>query len=170
MSESAFYPLGPGAGGDPFFTPTPRKPLELAVVLKVDGNNPDEGDLYLTPEGHEWLVEPLDRAVAQRLKVRFSFWLGEWFLDLNAGTPYVQRILVKGPSDTVIRSIFGQVIRSTEGVSDLLSLTYGIDAQRTMRLKFKAKLADLSTIDSQQYGPFQIAVNGPLSAGSQSTG
>lgn len=169
MSESAYYPLIVGGSGtDPFAFQRARKPQELAVVLKADADNPDEGDLYLTPAGEEWLVEPMDRSVAQRLKVRFSFWRGEWFLDLNSGTPYVQQILTKGVNDAVLRSIFGQIIQSTEGVAELQKFTYSINAQRVFTARFTAKLADDSVIDSLKYGSFSVSSSGPLSSADRS--
>ncbi len=132
------------------------KALELAVVLEATPGNPDVGDLYLTDSGEEWLVTELGRAVIQRLTVRFNFFLNEWFLDATEGTPWFQRILVKAPSDRIIRTVLNNVIVETEGVASLQALSYSISRERKLTVAFKAILADNSTIDTQTYGRFQV--------------
>lgn len=157
MSESAQFPLLP--------TQTPVQPntlpaldvLELAVTLTPDSNNPEVGDLFLTPQGTELLITDLGRAVAQRLTIRFNFFRGEWGLDLREGTPYYQTILKKAPSDRVIRSVFSQVILTTEGVVSIEQFAYAIDrVTRRLSLTFTAKLQNGETFRSTNYAPFIV--------------
>lgn len=129
---------------------------ELAVTLKTDINNPDPGDLYLDLGGHEVVRTALADEVAQRLTVRFSFWLGEWFLNLDEGTPWVDRILVKAPTDLVIRTVLGNIVRSTEGVAELTKLTYSISRARVMSVSIEAQLEDGTTFTTRDYAPFVL--------------
>ena len=57
-------------------------------------------------------------AVAQAVHTRLLLWTGEWFLDTQEGTPYMERILgvgTQGIRDSVIRSR----ILGTEGVEEI---------------------------------------------------
>jgi hypothetical protein len=132
--------------------------MELKVVLVPDLNNPDVGDLYLDNAGQEVLIgdDNLADQVVQRVTVAFNFFLGEWFLDTTEGTPWFQRVLVKAPSDRILRTVLSQVISSTEGISRLDQLMYQISRDRKLSVQFKATLADGSTFDSTKYAPFQV--------------
>jgi hypothetical protein len=126
-----------------------------------DPNNPDAGDMYLDEDGHEVLTTDLGIEVAQRLWVRFSFFLGEWFLDTSEGTPWFDHILTKGPNDQVVRTVLNSVIRNTEGVTALLRLNYSVGRDRNMTVNFEAQLADGSTFRTSQYGPFFVDLSTP---------
>ena len=131
--------------------------MELGVVTTPSLNNPDVGDLALTEQQLETVVTTLADQVAQRLYVRLNFFKAEWFLNLEAGTPWYQSILVKGPTDHVIRSVFTQVIQGTEGVQELVSLTYTVSkATRQLAITFKARLYDGTTFVSTDYAPFVV--------------
>jgi hypothetical protein len=134
--------------------------MELKVTIKTNLNNPDLGDLWLDDDGHEVLETELGAEVAQRLTVRFNFFLGEWFLDESEGTPWYQRILKKAPEDRVIRAVIRQVVESTEGVSQLLTLSYEITRDRRLLVSFTAQLVDGSTFVSTEYRQFTIDLTG----------
>lgn len=68
-----------------------------------------------------WLITGAD-AIAQRVAIRFKFWLGEWFLDTRQGVPYLQTVLVPNPDLTLIRTLFRRVIKTTPGVKHVGSL------------------------------------------------
>jgi hypothetical protein len=130
---------------------------EFGVTLVSSITNPDVGDMALTDTGEEVLRTDLAEEVAQRLKVRLNFFRGEWFLNLNAGTPWYQRLLVKDPKDAIIRAIFTRVIGGTEGVAQVMSLSYDIDRRtRELSLRFRARLEDGSTFVSTDYPPFVV--------------
>jgi len=132
--------------------------MEFACVLTASLTNPDVGDLQLTDEGDEVVRTELTDEVAQRLRVRLSFFKGEWFLNLEEGLPYYQSILVHGLKDKVVRAVFGDVIAQTPGVAQLLSLEWSVvKATRAMSLSFKCKLEDGSTFVSTNYPEFIVA-------------
>lgn len=81
-------------------------------------------------------------AVAQHLRIRLRFFLGEWFLDQRVGIPYVEKILGKvGRRENVVRAIFRKVILTTPGVEALrsLDLTYTGET-RLLTLEFDADI------------------------------
>jgi hypothetical protein len=131
---------------------------ELGVVLSADVDNPDVGDLALDATGNAVGKTSLAECVQQRLTVRLNFFRGEWFLDLDAGTPYFEYILVKAPQDRLIRMVFAQVIGGCEGVAQLTRLSYSISRDRRMTLSFDAQLADGSTFRSVEYPPFVVTL------------
>lgn len=129
----------------------------FAVTGAPDLDNPDAGDLCLTRSGRMFLREDLKSIVDQRIRVRFQFFKGEWFLNTDAGTPWFQHILTKGVPDQTIRSVLSQVL-SVEGVREILSLTWEINPRtRKMSVNFQLKLEDGSTFKSSEFKPFVIA-------------
>ena len=94
--------------------------------LSLDATTGDflmsQGDLYLTTEYN---------AIAQDVRVRLRFFRGEWFLDLDAGVPFYEAILVKSPNLAVIRDIIGEAILEAPGVKSITSLT--LDFNRATR-------------------------------------
>lgn len=132
--------------------------MELALVLpgQESPENPIVGDLRLS--GRKLVfTRVLAEEVAQRFLVRLNFWRTEWFLSLNAGTPYLEAVFEKGVSESTIRSVFSQLLLGTAGVAAVDSMDLTIDrATRVLDLRFVARLQDGTTFRSQRYGPFVI--------------
>lgn len=87
------------------------------------------GDLDMTT-GLLTLVEGVD-AIAQHIRTRLRLFVGEWFLDTRAGTPYYEIILVKNPDMTAIAAALRKVIGETPGVISIVS--YAQTVNRTTR-------------------------------------
>jgi hypothetical protein len=66
--------------------------------------------------------------VTQRVRARLKLWRGEWFLNLNRGTPYREIIFAKGTSPDTIASAIKREILTTSGVVELLKYSQEIDA------------------------------------------
>ena len=91
-----------------------------------------DGQHFATVEGRQ--------AVAQRLLVKFSMFEGEWFLDLDAGIPYRDEILVKNPDINLVGTVLRREILSTEGVTGLREFDISFDsARRELSLSFVAE-------------------------------
>lgn len=88
-------------------------------------------------------------AVAQAVKTRLGLIQGEWFLDVNAGTPYNTEILGHG---TVSKYDFAiqNVIINTQGVLKIIDYASGVDPSTR-----KAQIS--CTIDTI-YGQVQLQV------------
>lgn len=77
---------------------------------KLDAN----GD-YVFGFGQQCFLIDSVEAVAQLIQTRLKLWTGEWFLDLNEGTPFATEILGRVPqkvADAAIRTR----IAGTQGV------------------------------------------------------
>lgn len=61
-------------------------------------------------------------AVAQSLYIRLRFFRGEHYRDLEAGTPYLEDVLVKNPQAELLRSVFRERIAGTQDVLEVTSL------------------------------------------------
>ena len=64
----------------------------------------------------------------QSIAIRQRFFRGEWFLNLLAGIPYYQDVLIKNPDPGVLRSVFRADLLDTPGVLDVISLRLTRDA------------------------------------------
>lgn len=118
-------------------------------------------DFALDPASRD-LVLPLDdkgRAdllpvagaarIAQAVGVRLRCWLGEWFLDLNHGVPYAERVLGKQRPEVVNAILRAQVL-SVAGVQRVDSLTLALDASA------RVLSADLAATTTE--GPITLSV------------
>lgn len=86
-------------------------------------------------------------AVLQRIRVRFRFFLGEWFLDQRLGIPYYRDILIKNPDILLITTIFRRVLTSTPGVERVPKFKAQLlTAERKLLCDFVAILSNGSKI------------------------
>ncbi len=105
--------------------------IDLALTL-------DTHDLDLSPSGDAEWIEAAER-VGQQIKVTLLTFLGEWFLDITFGVPYIESIMVKGPSRSDIEAILRARIADVPGVSSVQKLNVSIDAAaRTLAVDFGA--------------------------------
>lgn len=66
-------------------------------------------------------------AVAQNVKTRLLLLQEEWFLDLSAGVPWLQKIMTKPARLILANSIIKRTILKTEGVSGIVSYSTSYD-------------------------------------------
>lgn len=70
--------------------------------------------------GRVSFIQTVDE-VAQHIKTRLLLFLGEWFLDVEEGTPWFEQIFIK-PADVVqVEVIIKNRILQTENVKELLT-------------------------------------------------
>ena len=103
------------------------------IKLNDDNDISFDGGVIETVDGAE--------SVRQRLIVRLNTFLGEWFLDENAGIPYYQYVLGQNPLNRVmLNAVFVSAILSTPGVLSLeKEIEYSYDgATRILGLSFSA--------------------------------
>lgn len=103
---------------------------------------------YTLGTGQDFYIDKPE-AVAQAVMTRLKLWRGEWFIDVQDGTPYSQEILGKrqrgGSPDGAIK----RRILQTEGVKEILSYSSNFDGN-TRRLKIDATIATI-------YGTAQVS-------------
>lgn len=125
----------------------------LAVTRTPNGLNPVEGDLELSPDGKLFRRAELSEIVDQRLRVKFNFFRGEWFLNLKAGTPYFGHILEK-VTVGALRPIFHSILSSTEGVTEVVSLVLNLEPRtRVLRVEFQLRLTD---DEITSFAPYEV--------------
>jgi hypothetical protein len=91
-------------------------------------------------------IDGMDR-VGQQVKMTLLAFLGEWFLDLTFGVPYLEDILIKNPRLTSVESILRAKIND---VPDLKHIEFfSLDFHRETRKLFVDFLA--TTV----YGPIK---------------
>lgn len=110
----------------------------------------------LSPTGdYTWGNNALDfyidvpEAVAQAVKTRLLLWFGEWFLDIEEGTPYMQGVIGKHSQATADSTIQSR-IAGTESLTGIPSFTSTIDSDTR---EYSAS----ATIDTL-YGPTQVTL------------
>jgi hypothetical protein len=67
--------------------------------------------------------------VAQSVLTRLKLWQGEWFLDLTAGTPWLQKVLGKNSKKTYDLAIRARVL-GTQGVTAITSYSSTLDTAK----------------------------------------
>ncbi len=136
------------------------------------------GDLALTynARGQGNLALVSDPVVAGLIKLRnrFVFFLGEWFLDTRIGTPWFQYVLVKNPDLAVVRRMIRAVIESCPVIAscDSVDLSYNPSA-RTLSFTFAATANDGRTVTGGSGVPFIVdgkALGAPSATGNTSNG
>lgn len=70
-------------------------------------------------------------AVGQKVKTRLLLMKGEWFLDVNEGTPYAEEILGEHKLALYDMAIQQRVLQ-TQGVVSILEYSSQLDAQRAL--------------------------------------
>lgn len=115
-------------------------------------------DWTLTTDGKLTLeTDPLFCA-AIKLRNRFFFFLGEWFLDTREGVPYFQIVLVKNPNLEVIKRLFTSLILSVSPVIVTVSKmdVYLLGPTRELVVEFEAFGADGRRLEGGTGKPFVI--------------
>lgn len=91
--------------------------LGWELVTEIDAENPIEGDLKIV-NGRIARLADKRASVAQACTVVLRWWLGEWFLDVGRGMPYLQQILaVPGVSAGTVRAILIRELKKVRHVA-----------------------------------------------------
>jgi hypothetical protein len=104
-------------------------------------------DLVFTPAPPGvsiWTINGQDK-VAQQIKITLLAFLGEWFLDITFGVPYLEEILIKNPRMSTVESIIRSHILDVPHV--LMIETLALDWDRQTRKLSVTFIADTD------YGP-----------------
>lgn len=77
--------------------------------------------------------------VRQQLKIKLKLWTGEWFLDTEFGTPYIQSILGKQLTLSGAIAAIRKSILEVSGVQAIQEFTYDFNNQeRILSVSFTA--------------------------------
>ena len=106
------------------------------LVRRLDGNH----DMTFGHGIADMAVEA--EACAQNVKTRLLLLQGEWFLDTDAGVPYLQQIMVKPANPALTEAIVKRTILETEDVSEIRSFSMTFD-RNTRRMTISATVATI---------------------------
>lgn len=104
-------------------------------------------DIQLTPDPEFDLdVSTMDltliagaEQVRQQLEIKLQLWTGEWFLDTEFGTPYMQKILGKQLTMSGAIVAIRKSIMEVKDVRQILEFVYQFDNEnRRLRVAFSA--------------------------------
>jgi len=92
----------------------------------------------LETTGFELHITEGVEATAQRIKVKLKLFLGEWFLDLLAGIPYYEDILIKNPDINKVNALIREAILTVPTVLSIETYEYELDSRaRTFSVSFR---------------------------------
>lgn len=78
----------------------------------------------------------------QRLEQKLRLWLGEWFLDVNAGFPWLQ-IIGQRPRPELVRSLITNLLRNDPDVRSVTGVAVSFEGEdRKASVIFTARLGD----------------------------
>ena len=104
-----------------------------------------DGDLFLTQRGDISLAD----SVAQKIKIRLKWWLGEWRWDEEEGLPYKDELLVKNPDTDSFEMLVREKIFEVEEVIEVKDVSITYDKKtRVGKILFTA-LTDTETIKEE---------------------
>ena len=96
------------------------------------------GDWDLSSGGLSLTSDTRAETTAQRLYLRLTCFLGEWFLNLDYGTPYFESILGARADITVLDGLMRQEILKEPTVGRIVDFGSSIDTSTgTYRVTFK---------------------------------
>jgi len=97
-----------------------------------------DNDIFVGPDGN--LATVRDGAeVVQHVRSRLQFFRGEWFLDLEAGTPWFQDVFTKPANLGLVESIIKSRILDTNNVESLTAFSMEFDSiERVLTVSFTA--------------------------------
>lgn len=103
-----------------------------------------ENDNNLNIVNHDLaFTDTVSLYVSQKLRIKLSFFLAEWYLNKTIGLPYFDQIFIKNPDINFIEDLFKVKILEIPEVKELTSLTLEFQ-ERTLLITFS-----LITIEDQ---------------------
>jgi len=97
------------------------------------------GDFVLTDDSGA-TTGAATNGILQQLVTRLRWFLGEWFLNVDGGTPWLQQILRHDADPSTVDALLQEVILGTPGVLVLTAYSGEANlAKRTYRVSFTVK-------------------------------
>ena len=109
---------------------------DMVFHTSADFQNPAQPKIVTPPDVTKYTIWPIDGAdkCAQQIKINLLSFLGEWFLDVTYGVPYLEEILIKNPRMASVETILRNHISS---VPDVIRIdSFGLNWDRQNRFLF----------------------------------
>lgn len=104
-------------------------------------------DLFVNPTTGDMGVVTDAAAIAQHVRQRLKTFLGEWFLDTEAGVPWLDELFGRPYDPALAESIVKEEVLNTDGVKEILSFSVGFD--RTKRNLIIREIEVLTVYDEK---------------------
>ena len=86
-----------------------------------------------------------DDEIIQRLRMRFKFFKGEWFLNSEHGLPYFEEILgTKNLDSNIIESVLRKEVLSVEGIREITKSSIDYDAENR-KIKYTISVVSINS-------------------------
>lgn len=106
------------------------------------------------------IVTDLASCVRQSILDGLGLWLGEWFLDTNAGFPWLQKILgVKTPDPARLGQLITSFILGVQGVATCTANATYDGQKRAFFYSFTATLDNGQILTRNTNGEFNVTGN-----------
>lgn len=110
--------------------------MDLLLDTKANGSK----DLVFE-NGKCPVVQERASVVAQRLLIRLRTFYQEWFMNVDYGVPYLERILGKKVKQSTVDAIIQEHIYKERGVTEIISFTSTMSG-RNYSCRFQVKADD----------------------------
>ena len=94
----------------------------------------DDGDLDIT--GSTFSISEDADTIRDQTSFRLQLVEGDWFLDILEGIAYFTEVFGKKEIDDSMEDQFKLQILGTQGVTELLSIDFELDANRSLNIDF----------------------------------
>jgi len=101
----------------------------------------DSGEIYLDEKGNIAVVDDLE-GLRQKVMSVLKMIRGEWVLDVTAGVPYMESILIKGADEATVKNIYDKAILEVDGVIAITESS-GVLERRTRRYSYSATVSTI---------------------------
>ena len=103
------------------------------------------GDLYITEQGDI----SISKSIAQEIKIKLKWWLGEWRWDQDEGLPYNDEVFVKNPNTDAIEMAIREQIFEIKEITEVKNIEVTFDKKtRVATVSFTA-CTDYETISEE---------------------
>ncbi len=114
--------------------------------LELDLTN---SDLVINKLGDLQLLNTEEKVARQTAQINLLTFRGEWFLDLDLGVPYFQRILRRGATKELVDSILQDVVNNSYNIQRITKWRSSLDkVTNTYNLELFEGLVDSGKIVS----------------------
>ena len=87
--------------------------------------------------------------VANKIRIRLKTFKNEWYLNINAGLPYYESILIKNPNLDYVADLYITEILGTEGVKEIDEFNLEVEG-RDLKIAFIAILDNGDSVEIEE--------------------
>lgn len=117
----------------------------MAAPIVLDLLLDDDHELVI--ENGDWVMAADQVGIKQLVKVALLFFATEWFLDLELGIDYWNKVYIKNPNLILVREIFRRAIAESPGILEVTRMALNYVGARIVQIDWQAQ-SDLGILRS----------------------